>query len=69
MSDLSPDLDPDLRRALADLADARGLAEPGDRDLTPEAAQRLLAAEAAPVHEHAHRLALRHDDLLRRLGQ
>ncbi|MFJ7955411.1 hypothetical protein ACIQ62_03860 [Streptomyces sp. NPDC096319] len=49
----------------ADLADARGLTP---EELAAEACQAFVAAEAERVRGEAHRLALRHDSLLRRLG-
>ncbi|MFI8822253.1 hypothetical protein [Streptomyces sp. NPDC053431] len=52
--------------ALADLADARGV---GVDELVGEAVRRFVDAEAAPVRREATRLALRHQELLRRLGE
>ncbi|MEU1182582.1 hypothetical protein ABZ464_34105 [Streptomyces sp. NPDC005820] len=63
---LSLPLDPDLHRALADLADATGCRP---EDLVLEAVHERLRAEEARVRETAERLAEAHADLLRRLGE
>ncbi|MEV6512230.1 ribbon-helix-helix protein, CopG family [Streptomyces sp. NPDC051642] len=59
-------LDPDLRQALDDLADATG--RPPE-DLVRDAVARYLDEEGAPVRAAAERLAVEHADLLRRLGE
>ncbi|MFH9722404.1 hypothetical protein ACH4M4_05505 [Streptomyces sp. NPDC017254] len=50
----------------ADLADARGVTP---EELAEQALARFLTVEATLVQHHAVRLALRHDSLLRRLGE
>ncbi|MEV0484920.1 hypothetical protein AB0I69_30460 [Streptomyces sp. NPDC050508] len=59
-------LDPDLRQALDDLADATG--RPPE-DLVRDAVGRYLDEEGALVRAAAERLAVEHADLLRRLGE
>ncbi|WP_330349474.1 hypothetical protein [Streptomyces sp. NBC_00582] len=63
---LSLPLDPDLHRALADLADATGCRT---EDLVLDAVRERLRAEEARVRGTAERLAGAHADLLRRLGE
>ncbi|MEV0277160.1 hypothetical protein AB0I22_12340 [Streptomyces sp. NPDC050610] len=63
---LTVDLPDDEWQALRDLADARG-AEPGE--LARESVRRLVALEESLTRADAMRLAMRHADLLRRLGQ
>jgi predicted transcriptional regulator len=60
------DLDPGLRQALDDLADATGRSP---EDLVRDAVGRYLDEEGAPVRAAAERLAVSHADLLRRLGE
>ncbi|MER7520437.1 hypothetical protein [Streptomyces sp. NPDC126499] len=50
---------------LADLADAVGVCV---EELVGEAVQRHISLEATLVRQHALRLALRHQELLKRLG-
>ncbi|MDX2559118.1 hypothetical protein ACIO8G_15100 [Streptomyces sp. NPDC087219] len=50
----------------ADLADARGVAP---EVLAEQVLERFLDVEAGLVRQLASRLALRHDSLLRRLGE
>ncbi|WP_330458108.1 acyl-CoA dehydrogenase family protein [Streptomyces sp. NBC_00820] len=64
--DLALPLAPATRRALDDLADASGR---GAEELAREAVRRYLEQEGAPVRAQAERLARRHADLLRRLGE
>ncbi|MFI8963731.1 ribbon-helix-helix protein, CopG family [Streptomyces sp. NPDC053493] len=52
--------------ALSDLADARGLPV---EELVREAVRRYVDEEAGRVRDEAGRLARRHEELLRRLGQ
>ncbi|MFB7867594.1 hypothetical protein [Streptomyces sp. NPDC056069] len=59
-------LTPSLGDAVADLADARGV--PVD-ELVAEAVRRYVDGEADPVRDEARRLAVRHQALLRRLGE
>ncbi|MFE7114503.1 hypothetical protein ACFU99_03655 [Streptomyces sp. NPDC057654] len=63
---LTIDLPDDEWEALRDLADARG-AEPGE--LARESVRRLVDLEESLTRADAMRLATRHADLLRRLGQ
>ncbi|KUN82607.1 hypothetical protein AQJ64_18975 [Streptomyces griseoruber] len=63
---LSLPLDPDLHRALADLADATGC---GPEDIVLDAVRARLCAEGARVREVAETLAGAHAELLRRLGE
>ncbi|WP_328682988.1 ribbon-helix-helix domain-containing protein [Streptomyces sp. NBC_01261] len=60
------ELDPGLRQALDDLADATG--RPPE-DLVRDAVGRYLDEEGAAVRAAAERLAVAHADLLRRLGE
>ncbi|MFF2573583.1 hypothetical protein [Streptomyces sp. NPDC058084] len=59
-------LTPSLGDAVADLADACGV--PVD-ELVAEAVRRYVDGEADPVRGQARRLAVRHQALLRRLGE
>ncbi|MFG3345640.1 hypothetical protein ACGF1Z_11330 [Streptomyces sp. NPDC048018] len=63
---LSLSLPAPLGDAVADLADARGV--PVDA-LVAEAVRRHVEGEAGRVRDEARRLALRHQVLLRRLGE
>ncbi|MFI5882183.1 CopG family ribbon-helix-helix protein [Streptomyces sp. NPDC051554] len=63
---LHVDLDPALRQALDDLADATG--RPPE-DLVRDAVGRYLDEEGALVRAAAGRLAVAHAGLLRRLGE
>ncbi|MFI8235724.1 hypothetical protein ACIF83_00420 [Streptomyces sp. NPDC085866] len=66
MHELTLSLDPALRQALDDLADASGRRT---EEVVLEAVRRCLDEEGAAVRTHAERLALRHAGLLRRLGE
>ncbi|MEQ8143566.1 hypothetical protein [Streptomyces sp. OP7] len=66
MSELALRLDPALRQALDDLADAQDRAP---EDVALEALRRHLHEEARPVRAAAEHLAAAHADLLRRLGE
>jgi predicted transcriptional regulator len=59
-------LDPAVRQALDDLADASGRLP---EELVEEAVRSYLHEEGAPVRATAERLAAAHADLLRRLGE
>ncbi|WP_460066222.1 hypothetical protein [Streptomyces sp. YKOK-I1] len=63
---LSLPLEPDLHRALVDLADAAGC---GAEDIVLDAVRAWLGAEEARVREVAEELAGAHAELLRRLGE
>ncbi|MEU1512185.1 hypothetical protein ABZ490_08465 [Streptomyces sp. NPDC005811] len=63
---LSLPLEPDLHRALVDLADATGC---GPEDIVLDAVRARLGAEGARVREVAEGLAGAHAALLRRLGE
>ncbi|MEW2613744.1 hypothetical protein AB0937_26845 [Streptomyces sp. NPDC047880] len=65
MSEILLPLDPALRAALDDLADAQGRAP---EDVTLDAVRGYLRQETGRVRTVAEGLALRHADLLRRLG-
>ncbi|MFF4039225.1 hypothetical protein [Streptomyces sp. NPDC001816] len=64
--ELTLSLDPALRHALDDLADASGRRT---EEVVLEAVRRYLGEEGAAVRAHAERLALSHAGLLRRLGE
>ncbi|MFI8187217.1 hypothetical protein ACIF8T_00105 [Streptomyces sp. NPDC085946] len=66
MPELVLHLDPALRDALHDLADAQGRAP---QEVARDAVRRCLEEEGARVRAVAERLARHHADLLRRLGE
>ncbi|MGW3988299.1 hypothetical protein [Streptomyces sp. NPDC004830] len=66
MSELRLPLDPGLRRALDDLADARGRTP---EEVALDAVRAHLRQEEAHVRGVAEELARDHADLLRRLGE
>ncbi|WP_298568356.1 hypothetical protein [Streptomyces luteogriseus] len=66
MSHLDLPLDPALRTALDDLADAQGRTP---EEVALHAVRAYLSQEGARVRAVAERLAHHHSDLLRRLGE
>ncbi|MEU6887724.1 hypothetical protein ABZ918_21365 [Streptomyces viridosporus] len=66
MSELALNLEPAVRRALHDLADARGRTP---EEEAQEAVRRHLHEEGGRVRTLAEHLARAHADLLRRLGE
>ncbi|POX49428.1 hypothetical protein C3489_24875 [Streptomyces sp. Ru71] len=66
MDELTLALDPALREALDDLADATGRRP---EEVAREAVRRYVGEEAARVRAAAERLAGAHAELLRRLGE
>ncbi|MFF5366589.1 hypothetical protein [Streptomyces sp. NPDC013187] len=66
MSEIVLPLDPALRAALDDLADAQGRAP---EDVALDAVRGCLRQETGRVRAVAEGLARRHADLLRRLGE
>jgi predicted transcriptional regulator len=66
MTELILRLDPALRQALDDLADARGLMP---EEIAEEAVRKHLHAEGMLVRSLAERIAKEHAELLRRLGE
>ncbi|MFD5324293.1 hypothetical protein [Streptomyces sp. NPDC127092] len=56
----------DLAAEIADLADARGVSV---EELAVEAVRRYVELQATLVQHEAMRLALKHNPLLRRLGE
>ncbi|NGO44617.1 hypothetical protein [Streptomyces ureilyticus] len=66
MKELILRLDPALRQALDDLADARGRMP---EEIAEEAVRNHLHAEGRLVRSLAERIAKEHAELLRRLGE
>ena len=66
MTEITLHLGPERRRALADLADALGLRP---EEVAEDAVEMFLRAEGVSVRAVAERLAARHAELLRRLGE